>query len=302
MAEYGRGQQSQLKPINHRESKNSQKGFVDNRPIAAVQAKMIKRIKEPGVIQGYLAVPIHERNNRFMSLETFSIHKSNAQTYHTRALNRMRALGHEDQPIFYPKTVACHGDVYATCGKGPYANAHHAEIQILNDCPNQDHFEIGITQDMCTGQYGVPSCQAAVTSGYDNKKVIFAQVPNHLYIFPIGGESRREVSENDKFEACEKCGSDSVTAHDLCLNCLNEEFEEAQRREEDEQMEQQWAILHELEEDERREELERRMEEYSVPPTYEHVCKECGMTYESYYDDESDSGRCHDCMRTEMYY
>lgn len=302
MAEYGRGQQSQLETINHSESKNSQKGFVDNRPIAAVQAKMIKRINEPGVIQGYWAVPIRERNNSLMSLDTFSTRKSNAQTYYTCAINKMYALNNEDRPNFYPKTVACHEEMYAVCGPGRYANDRHAEIQILDDCPNQEHFEIGITQDMCTGQYGVPSCQAAVTNRYDDKKAIFAQVPGHLYIFPIGGESRCEVSENDKFEACEKCRSDSVTAYDLCLNCLNEEFEEARRREEDEQMEQQWAILHELEEDERREELERRMEEYSVPPTYEHVCKECGMTYESYYDDESDSGRCHDCMRTEMYY
>ena len=273
--------------------------FIDNRPSAIVQAKMVKQISESGVIQGFWAVPIRERNNRLMSLDDFMVHKTNAKTYYTRARNKMYAFNDEDKPNFYPKTVACHGEAYTVCGPGRYFNSRHAEIQILDDCPDQDHFEIGITQDMCIGQYSAPSCQAAVTNSYDDKKAIFAQVPGHLYIFSIGGENRREVSENDKFEACEKCGSDSVTAYNLCLNCLNEEFEEARRREEDEQMEQQWAILHELEEDERREELERRMEEYSEIPTYEHKCENCGVDYESY---DFNSRWCDDCIRSEINY
>ena len=283
--------------------------FIDNRPTAVMQAKMIKQINESGIIQCYRAVPIHERNGKLMSSDVFDLHKSNAETYFNHAKQRMRVLNYQDK-IFYPKTVACHDTTFSVCGQGPHANGRHAEIQILDDCPVQDCFEIGITQDMCTGQYGPPSCQETVTNNYENKKAIFAQVPGHLYIFPIGRKVRQEISEEDKGECCEKCESNLAVDKDsgLCENCIfeiikaSEEeeqrmIEEAQRMEAEEQMEHDFMILEELEEDERRAELEQRMQDYSEIPTYEHKCECCGENYESYDDSDSDSGWCPDCLK-----
>lgn len=303
MGEYCREQRNLLnQTADFCESKNSQlKGFVDNRAIVIMQAKMINEI---GVIQGYWAVPIRESDGSWMTLDNFRQHQSDANTYYNRAIDRRNQLNQEDKEKgeWLPLNVACHGTTFGICGRGRHGNGRHAEIQILDDCPDQDCFEIGITQDMCTGTYGVPSCQNAVTTGYNAKKAIFAQVPNHLYIFPKDNTSRTEVSESSKEEICDNCKSRPVTAYDLCQDCLNQEFEEAQRRDEEERMEEELRIIHELEEDERQEMLKRRMEEFSEIPTYEHICKKCGLDYESYNDSESDFGCCNDCMRAESGY
>ena len=145
-----------------------------------------------------------------MEKEVFSNHAQKAQAYYTNAVTKRNEY---TSPI----TIAHHRGTNCACGKE--CPGEHAEIKLLKAFPGVPDFEMGITSPMCDGRkYLGNNCQENIKNGYEKNKVIFAQDPGGLFVFPTGHQARIGASSLEEKNYCMICNKE-INGGEICDDC-----------------------------------------------------------------------------------
>ena len=195
--------------------------FNDNTARAALQRNTINIIRSKTnctTTQMYRGCII---GNEIMTENEFNTHLKNADQYFENANTYLNSAELNDK---IPKVVAHHCGQNKVCGRGKWANPH-AEIQILEANKTTPCLEMGITKEMCNGQYDSSpnGCQTTITNEYEDNKVIFAKDPSALRIFPHGKLS--PITERDVSIKClcDICNVEIPKDHNVCRTCRMED-------------------------------------------------------------------------------